>query len=104
MSTLTERFFAILFAFILIMAVSVPVFAAENHENAQSASAQTQESEKGNATVHESYCRRYVRWHCRHRRCCQHGYNHLENQRRHFKAARSSERFEDKPYAGSCIH
>ena len=50
MKTLTKRFFAILFAFILIMAVSVPVFAAENPENAQSASAQTQESEKDNST------------------------------------------------------
>lgn len=50
MKTLTKRFFAILFAFILIMAISVPVFAAENSKNAQSASAQAQESEKDNST------------------------------------------------------
>ncbi len=51
MKTLTKRFFAILFAFILIMAVSVPVFAAENSENSQeAASVQTQETEKDNST------------------------------------------------------
>lgn len=51
MKTLTKRFFAILFAFILIMAVSVPIFAAESSENAQTAaSAQSQESEKDNST------------------------------------------------------
>ncbi len=51
MKTLTKKIFAILFAFILIMAVSVPVFAAENNENSQeAASVQTQETEKDNST------------------------------------------------------
>ncbi len=51
MKTLTRRFFAILFAFILIMAISVPIFAAESSENAQAtASAQSQESEKDSST------------------------------------------------------
>ena len=51
MKTLTQKILAILFALILIMAVSIPVFAAENSENTQTAaSAQTQEAEKDGST------------------------------------------------------
>lgn len=51
MKTLTAKILAILFAFILIIAVSAPVFAAENAENDQiTATVQTQEAEKDDAT------------------------------------------------------